>query len=308
MIVASDFNANELARQEFTTCTSDCPVVVQFGAKSALELATAARFVRPYCSAVDINCGCPQRWACQDGMGSALLDQPELVRDMVRLTREMADVPVCVKIRISDDLSKTVEMAKRVEAVGAQWLTVHGRTRYQKSTVQPNFDAIKLVKENVSLPVLANGSVYSLADAKRIREHTKVDGVMSARGLLRNPALFLGHETVPPECVLDFVDMSMRHGTLPYKIFHNHLMMMLFDVHSRPEKQEFNGLRSVPAVLQFLHRKSLLREGRMTLSPVGPCSSSLPADTFGSFAASATMEQSFLQRYGPQQAFRADES
>lgn len=78
---------------------------------------------------------------------------------------------------------------------------MHGRTRLQKSTEPVNFEGIKLVKESINVPVIANGSIFSLKDADEMYEKTGVDGVMSARGLLQNPALFAGYETTPWECI-----------------------------------------------------------------------------------------------------------
>lgn len=78
---------------------------------------------------------------------------------------------------------------------------MHGRTRNQKSTEPVNFEGIKLVKESVSMPVFANGSIFSNADAEEMYEKTGVDGVMSARGLLQNPAFFSGYEYTPWECI-----------------------------------------------------------------------------------------------------------
>lgn len=85
--------------------------------------------------------------------------------------------------------------------MGVDFLTVHGRTRLQKSTEPVNFEGIKLVKESINVPVIANGSIFSTKDADEMYEKTGVDGVMSARGLLQNPALFAGYETTPWECI-----------------------------------------------------------------------------------------------------------
>lgn len=113
----------------------------------------------------------------------------------------------------------TYEFVKRAEAVGVDFLTVHGRTRLQKSTEPVNFEGIKLVKESINVPVIANGSIFSLKDADEMYEKTGVDGVMSARGLLQNPALFAGYETTPWECVevrseQDITSKSTNHEAL----------------------------------------------------------------------------------------------
>ena len=242
---------------EFSTSKEDYPLVAQFAASNAMDLALASQLVRPYVDAVDVNCGCPQRWVMAEGYGSALLTKPELVKEMVRLTAEMAGVPVSVKVRIDErGLAHTVDLCRQLERTGVAWLTVHGRTPRTKSTQPASWEAIKTVREALQLPVLANGDVFSLEDAAALRERTGVHGVMAARGLLANPALYLGHRSTPLECAMDLIDLSLSAGT-PFKTLHSHLMMMLFDVHARPEKAEFNAIRSTAALLDFFRDKGI---------------------------------------------------
>lgn len=145
----------------------------------------------------------------------------------------------------------TYEFVKRAESVGVDFLTVHGRTRLQKSTEPVNFEGIKLVKESINAPVIANGSIFSLKDADEMYEKTGVDGVMSARGLLQNPALFAGYETTPWECIEDYVKLAIGYGTNSF-IFHHHLMFMFEDIMSNAERKTFNTLSSIPAILDHL--------------------------------------------------------
>ena len=96
------------------------------------------------------------------------------------------------KIRIFPELAQTLEYARMVEAAGCSVLAVHGRTREQKDPAasRADWDAIRAVKQALSIPVLANGNVRHLADAHACMEYTGCDGVMSAEGLLHDPALF----------------------------------------------------------------------------------------------------------------------
>lgn len=91
-----------------------------------------------------------------------------------------------------------------MEAAGASFLTVHGRTLKQKSE-PANWNAIRIIKESVNIPVFANGDIKTPADMERVLELTGVDGVMAANGLLVNPALFSGHDVTPTECIQDWV-------------------------------------------------------------------------------------------------------
>ncbi|PRP81342.1 tRNA-dihydrouridine synthase 4-like protein [Planoprotostelium fungivorum] len=257
MIVAKDFNSSEFARDsEFTTNKMDVPLVVQFAANDAYELSSAAEKVVGHCQAIDINCGCPQRWVMSEGYGSALLKKPDLISDMVRMTKERTNLPVSIKIRVDDDFRKTVDIVQRVEKVGVDWISVHGRTPKQKSTAPVNVEAIKLSKEHAHVPVIANGDVFSLREAQAFQEETKVDGVMAARGILQNPALYQGYDQVPMECVRDFIDISVSLGT-PFHSVHQHLMFMLYNVHNRYEKREFNRIHSLHGVYDYFSSRDL---------------------------------------------------
>jgi tRNA-dihydrouridine synthase 4 len=125
---------------------------------------------------------------------------------------------------------------------GVAWITVHGRTKHQRSSAPCDFDAVKAVclrrmnnhvqiKEIANVPIFANGQCFSLSDAERWKS-TGVDGIMSARGILENPALFKGFDVTPPEVVSEWTSLALNYG-VPTHIFHQHLMMMLYKVHNK---------------------------------------------------------------------------
>uniref|UniRef100_A0A1A7YR33 tRNA-dihydrouridine synthase n=1 Tax=Iconisemion striatum TaxID=60296 RepID=A0A1A7YR33_9TELE len=254
MIVASDFMRSVKARDsEFTTNERDRPLIVQFAAHDAQTLADAACVVAPFSDGVDLNCGCPQRWAMSAGYGACLINKPELVKDMVRQIRNQVDKPnytASIKIRIHKDLRKTVDLCQKAESAGVSWITVHGRTTDERH--QPvHYDAIKTIKDSMSVPVIANGDIKYLRDLESTHQLTGVDGVMAARGLLANPAMFAGYEDTPLECIWDWVDISTELGT-PFTCFHHHLIYMLERVSSQPERKVFNSLSSTSAVIDYL--------------------------------------------------------
>eukprot|EP01132_Coremiostelium_polycephalum_P004677 gene4677-5843_t len=259
MILAAEFNRSEHARDsDFTTNQFDNPNIVQFAANDAEELVAATEKVAKHCQGIDINCGCPQKWVMKEGYGANLLLHPEKILDMVKQVNRRTNVPCSIKIRIQPDLQQTIQLAKNAEAIGVHWITVHGRTSSQRSSHPVDFDAIKLVKENIhTIPVFANGDVFSLDDANQIKEKTGVNGVMSARGLLTNPALFLGYKQTPFECVQDFINIYSQYGDLHPVIFHRHLMYMLYDYHNKNEKVEFNSIKSVSAIIDYINDKHL---------------------------------------------------
>jgi|SRR5579859_5186033 len=235
MLVAKEFTRHPYARYtDFSTNSGDSPLIAQFAAKDPVTLSRAAEMVAPYVDGVDLNCGCPQTWACQEGIGAGLMKSPQLVRDMVRAVKARVGQDFCVstKIRIHSDLRQTVEFVRQVESAGVDFISVHGRLKTQRSSTPPNLEAIALVKATVRCPVVANGDVYSLNDIKKIVGATQVNGVMAARGLLTNPALYSGYERTPWGCVERYVDYALSYGSNCH-IFQHHLVDMAADVFTK---------------------------------------------------------------------------
>uniref|UniRef100_A0A8C5XFZ3 DUS-like FMN-binding domain-containing protein n=1 Tax=Microcebus murinus TaxID=30608 RepID=A0A8C5XFZ3_MICMU len=176
----------------------------------------------PYADGTDISRGCPQRWARAEGYGACLINKNEV---------ENPRFLVSVKIRIHDDLPRTVDLCQKAEAIGAPCVTVRGRTAEERHR-PVHYDAIEIIKENMSIPVIANGDIRSLKEAENVWQITGTDGVAAARGLLANLAMCAGCEGTP----LKFQEL----GT-PYVCFHQHLM----------KKRIFNALSSTSAVLDY---------------------------------------------------------
>ncbi|BFZ65205.1 tRNA dihydrouridine synthase [Saitoella coloradoensis] len=261
MMLAKEFTSHAFARHaDFSTNLQDRPVIAQFAAKDPLILARAAELSFPYVDGIDLNCGCPQSWAVQEGIGAHLMHDIQLVSEMVKAVKARCGVSRCVsvKIRVHADLSRTVDFARQVESAGADYVTVHGRRRSQRSSEPVNLDAIKLVKENVSIPVVANGDATTLANTHEIAAYTGVDGVMSARGILSNPALFAGYDTTPWSCIERFIDYALEYG-LHFALFQHHLSDMMERILTRQERKSFNEGRGVAACLDWLDERFVLR-------------------------------------------------
>ncbi|XP_064626403.1 tRNA-dihydrouridine(20a/20b) synthase [NAD(P)+]-like isoform X2 [Lineus longissimus] len=253
MTICDSFIKSQKARDsEFTTNKTDRPLIVQFAARNAEELAEAAEIVVPFADGVGLNCGCPQKWAVSSGYGACLLKKPELLADMVRQVKSRVpdDFTMSVKIRLHSHLRTTVDMCQKAEHAGAAWVAVHGR-RADQRTEPVELEAIKQIKDSLGIPVVANGDIKSLADIRMVKEATGVNGVMVARGLLENPAMFAGYDYTPLECIRDWVDISMSTGT-PFQTFHHHLIEMLQCNLSSAERRIFNSLTSTSATIDYV--------------------------------------------------------
>ena len=141
---------------------------------------------------IDINMGCPAPKISSNGSGSALMKNPRLCGEIVKAVTAVTDIPVTVKIRKGwdDDSVNAVEVAKICESAGAAAITVHGRTRQQYYKPPVDYDIIKVVRESVSVPVIANGDIYSAERAKEVMDITGCDLVMIGRATLGNPWIF----------------------------------------------------------------------------------------------------------------------
>ena len=137
---------------------------------------------------IDINMGCPVPKVANSGDGSGLMRTPELaVRVAEAVIRGAGDRPVTVKMRLGWDKGSIncVEFARAMEEAGVSAVAVHGRTRAQQYAGTANWDQIRAVKEALSIPVLANGDVFSPRDAVRILQYTGADAAMIGRGAIR---------------------------------------------------------------------------------------------------------------------------
>ena len=170
------------------------PAAAQVFGHEPETMAEGAKIARAVsgCDIIDINMGCPAPKIVNNGDGPALMRDPALAARVIEAVVKAVDVPVTVKFRKGWDEKSVncVEFARMAEAAGAAAITIHGRTRAQQYSGKADWDAIRAVKQAVSIPVFANGDVAEPADAVRILEYTGADAVMIGRGALGDPWIF----------------------------------------------------------------------------------------------------------------------
>jgi tRNA-dihydrouridine synthase B len=199
-----------------------------FGSDEACmgEAAALAREISG-CDIIDINMGCPVGKIVKSGDGSALMLDPDKAMRIIEAVRRSVSCPVTVKIRKGWDKGKVnaVEFAKMAEAAGVAAVAVHGRTRVQMYAGTADWDIIREVKRQLSIPVLANGDVFTPEDAVRILSYTGADMAMIGRGAFGNPwifsrarALLEGEPLPPPPTPAQRVDTAVAQFQLAEKV------------------------------------------------------------------------------------------
>ncbi len=166
---------------------------VQIVGSDPNEMAMAAQInVQNGADLIDINMGCPAKKVNRKLAGSALLQYPELVEKILHAVVKAVDVPVTLKIRTgwNKENQNCVKIAKIAEHAGISALTIHGRTRACLFNGQAEYENIKAVKSQVSIPVIANGDIQTAEQALAVLDYTQADGVMIGRAALGNPWIF----------------------------------------------------------------------------------------------------------------------
>ncbi len=160
------------------------PDIMAEGARLALEISG--------CDFIDINMGCPMPKIANNGDGCGLMRTPELAGKIVASVVKAVDVPVTVKCRLGWDKGSinVLEFARIMEDNGAEMLTVHGRTRSMLYSGTADWDMIAKVKDQASIPVVANGDIVSGEAARKCLNWTKADGLMIGRATFGDPWIF----------------------------------------------------------------------------------------------------------------------
>ena len=173
---------------------TDIPCGVQLFGSDPKNMAIAAKIVAksvPFLSFIDVNMGCPVPKVTRNGAGSSLLKNPKLAGDIIRAIKEVVDVPVTAKIRLGwdDKHINFLEVISELENAGVAMIGIHARTTKQLYYGEPQYELLKDLRKQMSVPLVISGNIYTLEDAKKAFEITGAEAVMVARGGVGNPTL-----------------------------------------------------------------------------------------------------------------------
>lgn len=223
-------------RSFFDFWPEDKPLIAQFCGNDPQTVVNACKLVQHRCTAVDLNLGCPQNIAKRGNYGSFLLEDADTVVSIVQACADQLSIPITCKIRLQKDFAVTLELVKRLEAAGASLITVHGRTRHENklATQAAHWDKIARIKKEATVPIIANGGMFDLADIRRCMAETGVDGVMLSEAILDNPGVFTNGKHLPTGQQHNVVDMAWRYLEIAEAVgatwqqIQGHLVKMLY--------------------------------------------------------------------------------
>lgn len=212
-------SAKLLRKNEGSLCGAQIfgndPQIMAQAAQMALEISG--------CDFLDINMGCPMPKIANSGDGCGLMRTPELAGKIVEAVVQAVSVPVTVKCRLGWDKGSinVLDFTKRMEDSGAAMVAVHGRTRSMLYTGVADWDTIRKVKEQLSIPVIANGDITDGAAAVRCQKRTGADGLMIGRSVFGDPWIFqevqaalAGEEYAGRPCLKDRIDVALEQFRL----------------------------------------------------------------------------------------------
>ena len=191
--VNSIYYKNKKAFSFLDKAKDEGPLGVQILGQDVEKIITVAKVCQDKgFELLDFNAGCPARKVIKGGKGSALLKEPKKLGMIINALVKALEIPITVKIRSGwdDDSINYFDIARIVESEGGKAICVHPRTRQQMYKGKPDHEIVRIIKENIKIPVFASGNMFSVADVDKVLKDTGCDGVYIARGSLGRPWIF----------------------------------------------------------------------------------------------------------------------
>ena len=226
---------NEKTIKMLQKSKNESPYIVQISGSDPAIIKQAVEVLNEIdgIDGIDLNCGCPAPKVFGHGSGSNLLGDLPRLQEILRTIKETSNKQyTTVKVRIGVDDKIPLEIAQAIEEVGVDMISVHGRTKKGAYKAIVDYDAIKVIKQNVSCPVIANGDIKDRKKALEVLEYTKADGVMIGRGAIGKPWIFeqiknntdIISDDTKKSIILEHFDAMLEHyGEYGCVMFRKHL-------------------------------------------------------------------------------------
>jgi tRNA-dihydrouridine synthase B len=219
-MISSEFLAQNVRTDITKLDNSHHPIVYQINGHKPQLMNKAAIYLTQFADMLDINMGCPVNKVVKGQDGAALMRNPSLAADLVKAVKAGTDKPVSVKFRLGYTMEELnfVDFGQQMQEAGAEFITIHGRTRSQFYSGKADWALIRKLKENVDVPVFVNGDINSIETAIEALELSKADGVAIGRGVLGDPTLvgrvahyFKTGEKLSSPSINEKLDMLISH-------------------------------------------------------------------------------------------------
>lgn len=219
-MISSEFLAQVKGGDITKRNTDHSPISYQISGHKPHLMRAAAEYLTPFADMIDINMGCPVNKVVKGQDGCSLMRNPSLAADLVKAVKDGTDKPVSVKFRLGYTLDELnfVEFGEQMQDSGAEFITIHGRTRSQMYSGVADWKSIRKLKENVDIPVFANGDILTVDDAIRCIEESGADGVAVGRASMGDPTLigriehfFATGEKLPEPTLDEKIEILKEH-------------------------------------------------------------------------------------------------